>query len=116
MASQEVDEFVQARVLPKFWPVVARVRELMRETAPEAAEVIAYGIPMWRARRIFAFLSPTKTDITFGFSRGVRFEDRYGLLRGAGKASKHVKLRRAEDIDADVLRYYIKQAVDLDAK
>jgi uncharacterized protein YdhG (YjbR/CyaY superfamily) len=41
-----VDEFVASKVLPEFRPVVASIRSLMKESAPDAQEVISYGIPM----------------------------------------------------------------------
>jgi hypothetical protein len=52
--------------------------------------------------------------LTFAFSRGAELEDRYGLLKGVGKVSKHVKIRRPGDLDETALRYYVRQAVDLD--
>ena len=111
-----VDDFVQTKVLPEFQPVVAMIRELMKECAPNAKEMISYGIPAYKAKRILAVISPTKKDITFSFSRGAEFEDKYSLLRGVGKKSKHVKLRNPGDVNKDALRYYIKQALELDAK
>jgi uncharacterized protein YdhG (YjbR/CyaY superfamily) len=71
-----VDEFVQARVLPELHPVIAMVRELMRETAPEATEEISYGNPCIREgkslpssvrkRRILPFPSPTVESLKKG--------------------------------------------------
>jgi uncharacterized protein YdhG (YjbR/CyaY superfamily) len=111
-----VDEFVKERVLPEFRPVVAMIRELVRECAPEAEESISYGIPAYRLRRIIAVISPTKKDITFSLSRGAQIKDKYGLLRGVGKSSKHVKIKSVATANREALRYYIKQAVKLDAK
>ncbi len=88
----------------------------MRDYAPDVQEVISYGIPSYRAKRIIAVISPTKKDITFAFSRGAEFEDKYGLLRGVGKVSKHVKIKNLADLNKDALRYYVKQALELDAK
>lgn len=88
----------------------------MREMAPEASEGISYGIPAWRVRRIIAVISPTKRDITFSFSRGAQFEDKYGLLRGVGKSSKHVKIKNLDGVNKEALRYYIRQALELDKK
>jgi len=110
-----VDQFVAQRVLPPFRPVVARLRSLMREHAPGATEIVAYGIPAWRAIKILAVLSPTQKDITFAFSRGAEMVDRHGLLRGVGSVSKHVKLRTLEDVNEAALRDYIAQALTLDA-
>jgi hypothetical protein len=94
-----VDAFVKAQVLPELRPTVARIRALMREYAPDVTEIISNGMPCYRARRIIAYISPTKKDITLGFSRGAQFQDKDGLLRGVGKSSRHVKLRTAADVN-----------------
>ena len=116
MKQMTVDEFVRTKVLPELRPVVAMMRELMKECAPEARESISYGIPAYKLRRIIAVISPTKKDITFSFSRGAQFKDKYGLLKGVGKSSKHVKIKSLAAADKAALRYYIKQAVKLDAR
>jgi hypothetical protein len=59
-------------------------------------------------------ISPTKNDITFAFSRGADFEDEYGLLRGVGHVSKHIKLKTVDDVPEEALVYYINQALKLD--
>ena len=111
-----VDEFVQAKVLPQFQPVVQLIRSLMKECVPDAEEVISYGIPAYRRKRFLAVISPTKQDITLSFSRGSFFEDKYQLLRGVGKVSLHVKLKSVETANLEALRYYIHQAVEWDDK
>lgn len=111
-----VDEFVRTRVLPEFQPIVAMIRELMKECAPDAQEVISYGIPAYKEKHILAVISPTKKDITFAFSRGAEFEDKYGLLQGVGKVSKHVKIKNLAAVNKDALRYYVRQALEFDAK
>jgi hypothetical protein len=116
VGKDNVDEFVRARVDAQLRPAVALIRSLMKECAPDAQEIISYGIPAYKANRIVAVISPTKTDITFAFSRGAEFQDKYGLLRGAGKVSKHVKIRNAAEVNKAALRYYIKQALSLDAR
>jgi hypothetical protein len=116
LITMTVDEFVQARVLPEFHPVVAMLRELMKECAPNVSESISYGIPAYQGRKIMAVISPTKKDITFSFSRGGQFEDKYGLLRGVGKSSKHVKIKNLAGANQEALRYYIRQALEFDAK
>ena len=59
---------------------------------------------------------PTKKDITFAFSQGAKFEDKYKLLQGVGKVSKHVKIKNLKEAPKAALKYYIKQAVQLDAR
>ena len=111
-----VDDFVKQKVLPEFHDIVALLRALMRECAPHATEQISYGLPMWIERSTLAWISPTKRDITFGFTFGREFEDRYGLLKGTGKHAQHVKIRKLADANQAALRYYIQQAVERDAR
>ena len=56
------------------------------------------------------------SDASNAFSRGAEFEDKYNLLRGVGKVSKHVKIKNPADANKEVLRYYIKQALEFDVK
>jgi hypothetical protein len=115
MKELTVDDFVKDKVLPEFQPVVAMLRGLMRECAPEADEAIRYGLPMYKVKGIVAWISPTKKDITFSFTQGAKFEDRYSLLRGVGKHSMFVKIKTTEHINREALHYYIKQALEFDA-
>ena len=114
MPTTTVDDFVKQKVKPELQPIVELVRGLMREWAPKATEEISYGMPVWRGRLIFAWIIPTKKDITFGFMRGAAFEDKYGLLRGVGKHARHVKLKALEDVKKATLRYYLRQALKFD--
>jgi hypothetical protein len=116
MERMTVDEFVQSRVLPEFRPVVAMIRELMRECAPQAQELVSYGIPAYKAKRIIAVISPTRKDITFAFTHGIEFEDPYGLLKGVGKVGRHVKIKSVANANKEALRSYIRQALERDAR
>jgi len=109
-----VDEFVAKRVLPEHRETVAKIRDLMSRHAPEVTELISYGIPAYKRKRIIAVISPTKKDITFSFSRGALMEDRYDMLRGVGKSSKHIKIKSPADFNVTAVRYYVKQAIALD--
>jgi len=116
MADNEitVDDFVNTKVLPEFRPVVEMLRRLMRENAPDAREFMSYGIPNYKGNRGLAVISPTKHNITFAFSKGATFEDKYGLLQGVGQVSKHIKLKSVDEVPEEALVYYINQAVELD--
>jgi hypothetical protein len=111
-----VDEFVESKVLPEFQPVVAALRALMKTTAPKAEEAMSYGLPMYIQKRTLAWISPTKKGITFGFTYGAEFEDKYGLLRQVGKHARHVRMKNLDEVNKPALRYYIKQALKLDKR
>lgn len=110
-----VDDFVESKVVPDLQPVAAAIRLLMRECAPDARETIGYNMPVYRGRKVFAWISPSNKEITLGFSRGSAMEDRYDLLGGSAKGgARHVKMKNLSDVRKPALRYYIKQAVKLD--
>jgi hypothetical protein len=111
-----VDQFVKHKVLPEFHDIVTMLRELMRECAPHATEQVSYGIPMWKGKGYLAWISPTRRDITFGFTYGAELDDRYGLLKGVGKHARHVKIRKLADANQDAPRYYIQLALERDAR
>jgi hypothetical protein len=112
-----VNEFVEAKVPPQFREVVVAIRGLMRECAPDAEEVISYGMPVYRGKKIFAWINPPVKDVTFGFSRGGQMEDKYSLLHGTAKGgSRHLKMKSLAEVNRPALKYYIKQAVELDRR
>ena len=114
MATQTVDEFVQERVAPELQPIVARLRELMRELAPTTSELISYDMPVFCGRHIIAYITAAKKHITFSFTLGVNFEDKHGLLLGAAKHARYLRFKQVEDINKTALRYYVKQALARD--
>jgi uncharacterized protein YdhG (YjbR/CyaY superfamily) len=111
-----VDEFVAARVLPEFWDVVEAIRKTLKELAPDLQESVSYGVPAYKLKKILAIISPTKVDITLSFSHGREFEDKYDRLRGVGKVAKHIKFKKAQEVDKELIGYYLKQAIEIDAK
>jgi hypothetical protein len=109
------NEFVKRKVSPEHRRTVAMIRRLMREAAPGAKEVMAYGTLGWKNKGIIAVINPTKKYVTVAFLRGAEFEDKYGMLEGVGNVQKLFKIKYT-DVNAVALRYYIRQAVKFDKK
>ena len=107
------DDFVKRKVSPEHRSTVATIRRVMREAAPGAKEVIAYGTLGWKTNDIIAVVNPTKNYVTVAFLRGGEFEDKYGMLEGTGKVQKLAKIKYA-DVNTIALRYYVRQAVKFD--
>ena len=93
--------------------VIERLREVVRESAPEAVECIKWGQPVFEQGGPFAYARPAGSHVTFGFWRGADLDDRAGVLEGSGDRMRHVKLHEADDVDAAVLGVFVRQAVDL---
>ncbi|MFD0855066.1 DUF1801 domain-containing protein [Actinomadura adrarensis] len=110
----DFERVLDAKVPDDFRPIVEKLRVLVRECAPHAAEVVLYGSPAWKGTRSMAIISVSKTHLTFAFDRGAEFDDPHGLLAGTGKKTRHVKLKSMTDVNEPALRDYITQAAKLD--
>jgi hypothetical protein len=120
--TEEIDAFVEARILPAYRPIFAAFRALVRADFPQLVEGMrggtdAYpGVPVYRLKRIVVTVSPTKKGITFNFTDGGGFEDPYGLLEGVGHKTRNVRWSTLEQFDVDAMRSYLRQAVAADSR
>ena len=117
-----IEDFIHAKVLPEYRQLVEAFRALVRRDFPELTEEMRggtekyYGVPVYRLTRIVVTVSPTKQGITFAFSEGKTFEDKYHMLEGVGNKTLNIRLKHLEDFDEVKMRYYLQQAVDFDRK
>jgi hypothetical protein len=88
---------------------------LIHEAAPDAQEIIYRGVPAFKRKSVLAVISPTKKGISFSFAKGAEFEDNYVVLEGPSKVSKVVRIKSLDATNEEALRYYIKQALELDS-
>ena len=120
--NDQVEAFVEARILPAYRPIFAAFRELVRRDFPELTEGMrggtdAYpGVPVYRLNRIVVTVSPTKKGITFNFTDGGAFDDPYGLLEGVGHKTRNVRWSTPEQFDPEIIRTYLRQAVAADSR
>jgi len=52
--------------------------------------------------------------IDFGFLKGAKMEDNYGVLTGKGKAIR--VLPQKGELNEEIINYFIKQAIEINAK
>jgi hypothetical protein len=51
-----------------------------------------------------------RRHVTLGFPRGIDLDDRAGLLKGAGKAMRHIQVHRLSELARPEIRAYLRQA------
>jgi hypothetical protein len=78
----------------------ADVREIVHDDQPTACVGDA----------AFAYVDAFTAHVNVGFFRGAGLDDPAGLLEGAGKFMRHVKLRPGTNIDVAALTALIKTA------
>jgi len=112
MASNTVDEYI-ADLDGWKGEVVALVRKIILNAAPEAEESIKWAQPVYELNGPFSYMKAFKNSVNFGFWRGVDINDHAGLLQGSGEKMRHLKLTGMEDINEEVFTDFVKQAVAL---
>ena len=68
-------------------------------------------VPVWRLKRDAMVLSPSHEALTISFANGALFDDPEGLLGGAGKTSRTLKLRTVSDLEGPSIRSFLRQVV-----
>lgn len=117
---QNIELFIQTKILPEYQPIVKKFRKLIKEKFPNIKEEMRggtekyHGIPVYRFNKIIISVSPTKKGITFSFTEGKKFKDKYSLLEGVGNKTLNLRISDAKNFNSQVFEYYIKQAIKFD--
>ncbi len=85
--------------------------EVMRGCGDEVREVLHDGCPVACFGDVpFGYVNVFRAHMNVGFFQGAGLRDPEGLLEGAGKFMRHVKLRAGDDAHEDALRALIEAA------
>ena len=92
-------------------------RELLADVMPGITEVpwarqkiAGYGIGPKKMSQHFCYIAPFKQHLNFGFMYGARLPDPEGLLEGAGRDLRHIKIRSAKQLESPALRALVVAA------
>jgi len=112
MAEKTIDSYIAGL---EEWKgeIIARVRKIILEAAPQAKESIKWAQPVYESNGPFAYIKAFNNDVNFGFWRGVDIKDPKGLLQGSGSKMRHVKITSINDIDESIFVDFIRQAIEL---
>jgi Domain of unknown function (DU1801) len=106
---------------PAITDLVIAARRLVLEEAPESVELIydaynavsaGYGFT-GRTTDSFVYVAAYPKGVNIGFWAATLLPDPEGLLEGAGKTSRHVKIRSTADLDRPALRALIRAAIEI---
>jgi hypothetical protein len=91
--------------------IARRWFEVMRACGDDVRELLHDGQPTaCVGDAAFAYVDAFRAHVNVGFFRGAEIADPHGLLEGAGKFMRHVKLGPDRDVDATALRQLIQTA------
>jgi len=90
-----------------------RLRELVKEAAPHSAVLIKWAQPVWEWNGPMIWMKAAKDHVSLGFWRGAEMDDPGKVLDGEGDRMRHVKIRSVDEIPADAVKDFVRQAVKL---
>lgn len=97
---------------PKNRAIIRALRAFVKRTAPKLVESVKWGNGCWlKGRAPVAYVYSDDGFVQFGFIRGAGLKDPLGLLEGKAQYVRHVKVRKAADIDAKAFGALLRGAI-----
>lgn len=100
--------------------MLARLRKLIREAAPDVVEDIKWrkpsnpgGVPTWSSNGILCTGESYKDKVKLTFARGASLHDPAGLFNSslAGGTRRAIDIHEGAEIDAEAFKALVRQAV-----
>jgi hypothetical protein len=104
------DEYL-ADQLPTNRSIIRPLRAFVKRVAPGLKESVKWGNGCWVMRNVpVAYVYSARDYVQFGFFRGSGLKDPQRILEGKGQYVRHIKVRKASDMDEDTFRALLRQA------
>ena len=115
-ASQHIDSYIQQ--LPDWrGKMIARLRKLIREAAPELAEEWKWDTPVWSHKGNVVAAGVFKDHVKLNFFKGASLDDPNGLFNAGldAKATRAIDIQEGEEISEAALKDLVRTAVAYNA-
>jgi hypothetical protein len=109
---KDVDDYI-AQLSGWQAEAATQLRAIVREAAPDADEAIKWSQPVYSSNGPVCYFKAFTKHLNFGFWRGVQLTDPSGLLQSGGKKMAHVKIASLDDIQPEVFKGFVREAVEL---
>ena len=111
-ASQQIDNYIEGL---DDWRgiMVARLRKLILDAAPELTEEWKWDTPVWSHKGNVVAAGVFKDHVKFNFSKGASLEDPNGLFNAGldAKATRAIDIAEGEAIHEAALKDLVRTAV-----
>lgn len=107
------DEYL-ADQTPRNQAIIRELRALVMRVAPGLRETVKWGNGCWvRGKENVAYVYSATGYVQLGFFGGSALKDPKGLLEGAGKYVRHIKVYDPANIDERAFGSLLRQAASL---
>lgn len=110
----EVDQYIEK--LPEdIQEMTVLLRKLILETSPKLVEEFKWSMPNYAYNGLVCYLQTAKKHVNLGFHKGNELEnvDKQNVLQGSGKAMRHIRFKKLEDIQPEIITPLIQAAIEL---
>ena len=111
-ASQQIDNYINGM---GDWrgKMIARLRKLILDAAPELAEEWKWDTPVWSHKGNVVAVGVFKDHVKLNFFKGASLDDPKGLFNAGldAKASRALDIAEGEEIDESGLKDLVRTAV-----
>lgn len=91
--------------------IIRTLRTFVKRVAPGLKESVKWGNGCWvMGNAPVAYVYSAPDYVQFGFFRGSGLKDPHRILEGKGQYVRHIKVRKASDIDEDTFSALLRQA------
>ncbi len=89
--------------------IMSQLHGLIVENIPGVKASIKWGRPVFTSKKDIIYLKPAKAYVTLGFFEAQKLGADAEKLEGTGKQMRHLKIRKADDIDPKVLSGWFRK-------
>lgn len=91
--------------------IMQSIREIIHKEVPSVIENFKWGRPVFSTNIDFAYFKSAKAYLTFGIFKFEKIEDNVHLLEGTGKDMRHIKIKKQEELQEEIIRNWIRQII-----
>jgi hypothetical protein len=109
-SSPVVEEYV-SKLPDKIRAPIELLRKIILSASAQIEERLKHNIPFYFYKGQLCYINFSDENIILGFSRGADMPDEKKLLKGQGKSIRHAVIDPVKDINEDVIRHLIYEAL-----
>jgi hypothetical protein len=94
-------------------PMIARLRKLILEAAPDITEEWKWETPVWSQQGLVCSVGTFKKTVKMNFFQGAALEDPYALFNAGldAKKTRAIDFREGDTVDESALKELIRAAI-----
>lgn len=89
--------------------IMEAIRQIIHKEVPSVVENFKWSRPVFSTDADFAYFKTAKSYLTFGIFKFDKIKDNVALLEGTGKDMRHIKIKKIEDLQPEIIKNWVQQ-------